>query len=137
MTSHPTLWCVQGQKSQLDKLTQWQAAPDTFPSNALPDSATPYLLLLSLFVWSPSQWSASCSQLLLHCLRFAFSQRRPGNATNSGSSAADASGWSKASDEEVWACAFPMIRYFGLIHRLQKQLKGDTDDDWKDVSRNR
>jgi len=123
---------LQTQKARLDKLTQWPSSADT-ASSSTPDKATAYLLVLSLFVWSPTQWTASRQSLLLHLLQFAFSQQQPSSASSSSSSstgASWASSWREQSDEEIWRCAFPVIRYFGLVQCISLQLKGDRDADW-------
>jgi len=125
---------LQTQKARLDKLREWPSSSDT-PSSSTPDKATPYLLLLSLFVWSPSHWTASRQSLLLYLLRFAFSQQQPSSASSSSSSSTQsgaswASSWREQSDEEIWRCAFPVIRYFGLVQCISLQLKGDRDADW-------
>ena len=127
------LRCMQEQKVQLDKLAQ--QPPSNSPSSNTSSSAIPYLLMLSLFVWSPSQWAASHRSVLLHCLRFALSQKQPAGSTSSSSE--DVQKWREASDDELWACVFPMIRYFGLVHHLQEQLKGNVDADWNAVAKRR
>ena len=122
---------MQEQKSQLDRLAQ--QTPSSDPSSSM--TAVPYLLLLSLFVWSPSEWAASHHSLLLHCLRFALSQKELAGST--GSSSEDAQTWKEANDDEMWVCVLPMVRYFGLLHRLQEQLKGTSDVDWAAVASSR
>lgn len=51
--------------------------PSAHPSSTLPDPSTPYLLVLSLFLWSPEQWTKHSRSVLLHLLRFVFSQTPP------------------------------------------------------------
>ena len=51
------------------------------PDNALPDSATPYLLVLSLFLWTPGQWTSHSQSVLLHLLHFVFSRTQPCSAS--------------------------------------------------------
>ena len=142
---------LQGQKQRLDELAQGPTSiptpPGAAPSASAPtptdgttagtppaDSAAPYLLLFSLFVSSPSQWSATRHSLLLGCLRYALTQKQPSStaaaAAANASSADGVYSWREASDEEVWRCASPMVRYFGLVHHLQEQLKGESDADW-------
>jgi len=77
--------------------------------------------------------------LLLHSLRFAFSLKQPDDAASSSSSASggNLSSWKDQSDDELWKCAFPMIRYFGLVNFLQRQLKGDNDADWNAQTKSR
>lgn len=122
---------LQTQKARLDKLREWPSSSDT-ASSSTPAKATAYLLVLSLFVWSPTQWTASRQSLLLHLLQFTFSQQQPSSASSSSSStgASYVSSWREQSDEEVWRCAFPVLRYFGLMQCLCQQLKGDSDADW-------
>lgn len=132
--AEPPCWCcrLQTQKVRLDKLTQWPS-PSDLVSSSTPDKATAYLLVLSLFVWSPTQWTASRQSLLLHLLQFTFSQQQPSSASSSSSSstgASNVSSWREQSDEEIWRCAFPVIRYFGLVQCLGQRLKGDRDADW-------
>lgn len=134
---------LQAPKARLEKLTHWQVDSGS-ASSSPPDPATAYLLVLSLFVWSPSQWNASCRSLLLHSLRSSFSQKQPGDAASSsgssgGSSSAarDVSAWREQSDDEVWKYALPTVRYFGLVHRLQSQLKGTVDADWNAQAKSR
>lgn len=124
---------LQSQKQLLDGLAGEQAStspggrPPSYPAHA------PYLLLFSLFVRSPTQWSASRHSLLLSCLRFALSQAQPAGTAAPAAAEGSAVGldsWQDASDEELWRCAFPMVRYFGLVHYLQDRLKGGSDDDW-------
>ena len=132
------LCCLQSQKQLLDGLVGGQASTPLGGSPATNPAHAPYLLLFSLFVKSPTQWSASCHSLLSHCLRFTLSQAQPAGiaaAAAAGAGAAESSAvrldrWKEASDEELWRCAFPMIRYFGLVHYLHDRLKGGSDDDW-------
>ena len=144
---------LQGQKQRLDELAKAPAStspdgtssattpvdgtppstptpPDGTPASTPPDSAAPYLLLLSLFVSSPSQWATSCHHLLLGCLRFALSQRQPSGTVAAASGDGGVDSWQEASDQELWSCASPMVRYFGLVQYLQEQLKGSSDADW-------
>ena len=138
---HPEVCLLQGQRQQLDELAQdpisTTAPPDadTSSSTPPPDSAAPYLLLFSLLISSPSQWSATRHSLLLHCLRFALTQKQPSStaaaaAAPNESSSDGVDGWKQASDDELWSCVSPMVRYFGLVQRLQEQLKGDSDAEW-------
>lgn len=55
--------------------------PPLHPDNTLPDPATPYLLVLSLFLWSPDQWTSHSQSVLLHLLRFVFSRTQPSSAS--------------------------------------------------------
>lgn len=150
LQNQPEVCWLQGQKQRLDELAQGPIStpPDGAPIASAPtptdstpagtppaDSNAPYLLLFSLFVSSPSQWSATRHSLLLGCLRFALIQTQPSSAAAAASAthASSADGghsWKEASDEELWRCASPMVRYFGAVHHLQEQLKGDSDADW-------
>jgi len=71
--SHLAGVASQTQKARLDKLREWPSSSDT-ASSSTPDKATAYLLVLSLLVWSPTQWTVSRQSVLLYLLRFAFSQ---------------------------------------------------------------
>ena len=142
---------LQDQKQRLDELAKGPAStPSDGTSSATPavdgtrpstptppdgastppDSAAPYLLLLSLFVSSPSQWSTTRHCLLLGCLRFTLSQRQPSGSAAAASNDGGMDSWNEASDQELWSCASPMVKYFGLVHYLQEQLKGSSDADW-------
>ena len=145
----PEIRWLQGQKQQLDELAHGPmsapAPPDIMPSASAstpassppPNSAAPYLLLFSLFVSSPSQWSATRHSLLLCCLRFALTQEQPYTTAANESSADGVDSWKEASDEELWRCASPMVRYFGLVQHLQEPLKGNSDAEWDAQLRSR
>lgn len=137
------LCCLQSQKQLLDELAQEGASTsrvDTPASNPAYPTA-PYLLLFSLFVRSPTQWSAGRQSLLLRCLSFALTQAQPAATHAAAAAAAESSvgldTWKDASDEELWKCALPMVRYFGLVHCLQDQLQGASDNDWNARVRSR
>ena len=119
---------MQAERARLDQLTQWPGqalSASTSEQNA--DAAVPFLLAASLLLWSHQQWNTNSRSLLLHCLRFAFHQKQHSEAASSSSStshAQEASNWEDRSDEEVWRHVLPFVKYFGLIHLLQSQLKG-------------
>jgi len=128
--SHLAGVASQTQKARLDKLREWPSSSDT-ASSSTPDKATAYLLVLSLLVWSPTQWTVSRQSVLLYLLLFAFSQQQPSTASSSSSTGAGyVSSWREQSDEEIWRCACPVIKYFGLMQCMCQQLKGDSDADW-------
>lgn len=131
-TSH-----LQAHYARLDKLTVWPGSSDT-TARSTPDPATAYAVALSLFAWSPTQWTAARSNLLLHLLRYASDQTPPSSAASSSSTGGgNLSSWKEQPDEELWKVAFPMIRYFGLVQCLQRQLKGDSESDWSSHSKSR
>ena len=91
-----------------------------------------------MFAWSPSQWAAARGNLLLHLLKSGFDQSTPSSAASSSSTAGgNLSSWRDQPDGELLKCASPMIRYFGLVHCLQRQLKGDSESGWRAHSKSR
>ena len=139
---------VQAQKGRLDQLTQWSqqsAAPATSSqqsaaqasSTQKPDTATAYLLVLSLFLWTPVQWSENCRPLLLKCLRFAFQHTKPGDSATASGSAQEGRQLGSVSDDELWRLALPFVRFFGLVQHLHMQLKGPDSTDSSTQSKSR
>lgn len=55
--------------------------PPVHLDNTLPDPCTPYLLVLSLFLWNPNEWTSNTRSVLLHLLRFVFSRTQPPRTT--------------------------------------------------------
>lgn len=151
--------------------------PPSHLHDTLPDPATPYLLVLSLFLWQFEDWTSNKHSIFLHLLRFAFSHIQPpgvystattsqntGSTPEASSCAAAAadnmvaseqpdadgsqhssaqsstgarqshafvSAWrEQQSDDEIWKAVAPMLRLFGLVNYLQKQLKPQAESDW-------